>query len=67
MLKHLDSCIQSLKEMLGDSSNELGSEQQRALKSKIRKLKRLKKQPNCNREELYRIANETAEEVLKVL
>jgi hypothetical protein len=53
--------------MIGDPSNELGSEQQRALKSEIRKLKRLKKQPSCKREELYRVANEIAEEVLKIL
>jgi len=67
MSKRLDSCIQSLKQMIGDPSNELGSEQQRALKSEIRKLKRLKKQPSCKREELYRVANEIAEEVLKIL
>ena len=65
--KYLDSSIQILKDMLADQSNELGSEQQRALADEIRKLKRLKKQPRINREELYRIVSEIAETVSKIL
>ncbi len=65
--KHLDSCIQILKGMLGDQSNELGSEQQRALAEGIRKLKKLKKQPNLNQDELYRVVSEIAESVSKIL
>lgn len=65
--KYLESSIQILKDMLADQSNELESEQQRALAGEIRKLKRLKKQPRINREELYRIVSEIAETVSKIL
>lgn len=65
--KYLDSSIQILKDMLADQSNELESDQQRALAGEIRKLKRLKKQPRINREELYRIVSEIAETVSKIL
>jgi hypothetical protein len=65
--KYLDSCIQILKGMLGDQSNELGSEQQRALAGGIRKLKKLRKQPLMKRDELYRIVGEIAETVSKIL
>jgi len=65
--KYLDSCIQILKGMRGDQSNELESEQQRALAEGIRKLKKLKKQPKVKRDEVYRVVSEVAETVLKVL
>jgi hypothetical protein len=65
--KYLDSCIQILKGMLGDQSNELGSEQQRALAEGIRKLKKLKKQPQMKRDEVYRIVSEIAETVSRIL
>lgn len=66
-LKNLDSCIQILKGMRGDQSNELGSEQQRALAEEIRKLKKLKKQSHLNQDELYRVVSEIAESVSKIL
>jgi hypothetical protein len=65
--KYLDSSIQILKDMLADQSNELESEQQRALSADIRKLKRLKKQPHISSEELYRIVSEIAETVSRIL
>ena len=65
--KHLDASIQSLKEVLGDPSNELGSEQQRALAGEIRRLKRLKKRPHVDRDELYRVVSKVAETVLEIL
>ncbi len=65
--KYLDSSIQILKDMLADQSNELESEQQRALADKIRELKRLKKQPRINREDLHRIVSEIAETVSRIL
>lgn len=65
--KNIDSCIQSLKVMLGDQSNELGSEQKRALAGEIRKLKKLKKQEELNQDELYRVISAIAESVLKSL
>ena len=65
--KYLDSCIQILKGMLGDQSNELGSEQQRALAEGVRKLKKLKMQPQMKRDEVYRVASEIAETVSRIL
>jgi hypothetical protein len=46
--------------MLGDQSNELGSEQRRELAKEIRKLKRLQRQPTMSHEEVRRIVNEVA-------
>ena len=65
--KYLDSCISYLKQMLGDQSNELESEQRRALAAQIRKLKRLKTRRSVDRDELYRIVSEIAETVSKIL
>ncbi len=53
--KYLDSCIQILKGMRGDQSNELESGQQRALGREMVKLKRLKKQQNPDHDEVYRL------------
>jgi len=53
--------------MLGDQSNELGSEQQRALATEIRKLKSLRRQPKMSRDEVYRIVEEVALTVSKIL
>lgn len=65
--KHLDSCIQILKGMRADQSNELESRQQRALGREIQKLKRLAKQQHTDREELYRIVSEVAKTVSRIL
>lgn len=65
--KYLDSSIQSLQGIRGDQSNELGSEQQRALAKKIHKLKKLKKQPKLKQDELYLVVGEIAELVSKIL
>jgi hypothetical protein len=58
--KYLDSSIQLLKQMLGDQSNELGSEQRRALAKEIRKLKSLQRQPTKSHDEVRRIVNQVA-------
>lgn len=65
--KHVDASIQILKGMLADQSNELESEQQRALSAAIRKLRRLRKEPKIEREELVRVVSEVAEAVSRVL
>jgi len=64
--KNIDSCIQIIKRMLGDQSNELGSEQQKALCRVVGKLKKLKKQQNPSRDEVYRAVAEAAETVTKI-
>ncbi len=65
--KHLDSCIQILKRMRGDQSNELGSRQQRALGKEIQKLRKLAMQQNLDRDEVYRIVDEVARTVSEIL
>ncbi len=65
--KRLDSCIQILKVMRGDQSNELESEQQRALAKEIRKLKKLKMCSKVNHDELYRAISEVAETVSRLM
>jgi hypothetical protein len=64
--KYLDSCIQILKEMRGDTTNELESKQRRALAAEIRKLCKLKKQSTIDREELKRVVAEIVEAVCKL-
>lgn len=65
--KYLDSSIQILKGMLADKSNELESEQRRALTTAIRKLRGLAKQPKIDREVLYRAIDAIAEQIYKVM
>ncbi len=65
--KRLDSCIQILKAMRGDQSNELESEQQRAFTEQIRRLKALKKHSKIGRDELYRAVSEVAETVSRLM
>ena len=67
MDKYVDSSIQILKQMLGDQSNELGSERQRAFSREIRKLKKLKRQPNLKREDVYRVVSEVAKTISELM
>ena len=62
--KHLDPCIEHLKRMLGDKSNELESGTRRALAAALRKLKKLKKQPTTTYEDVHRTVAEVAKTVL---
>ena len=62
--KYLNSSIQILKDLLGDQSNELGSEGKRALSGAICKLKRLKRQPKASSSEVHCVIAEVAEAVL---
>jgi len=64
--KYLDSSIQILKGMRGDQSNELGSEQQRALGTEIAKLRKLKKRHAVTRKEVYRVVAEVAATVSNI-
>ncbi|HEY5056437.1 MAG TPA: hypothetical protein VII58_09765 [Acidobacteriaceae bacterium] len=63
--KYVDTSIQALKLMLGDETNELGSDGKRALCDVVGKLKRLSKQQEATYEELYRTVEEVAKTVLK--
>jgi hypothetical protein len=62
--KCLDSCIQRLKVMQGDLSNELESGQRRMITVWIRELKRMKKQPSPSQREIYRLVDEIATQLL---
>jgi len=63
---NVDTSIQRLKEMLGDETNELGSDGKKALCGAVGKLKRLKKHPNATYDEVYQTVAEVAELVLKL-
>ncbi len=65
--KYLDSCIQILKGMLEDQSNEWESEAKRVLSSGIRKLRMLKKQARIKPEELYRTVSDIAKAVSEIM
>jgi len=65
--KHLDSCIQKMQEILGDPTNELESAQQRTITEKIRKLKKLKKQPKLTHEAVLGAVSEVAEAILEIM
>jgi len=62
--KYVDASIQALKQMLGDETNELGSDGKRALSCAVSKLKRLKKQPRATDDELHQTVEEVAKLVL---
>ena len=62
--KNLDSCIQRLKVMQGDLSNELESGQRRMIAVWIRELKGMKKQPRLSQREIYRLVDEIATQLL---
>lgn len=65
--KYLDSCIQKMQVILGDSTNELGPVQRKVLAERIRVLRRLTKRKRLGHEELYRVVGQIAEEVSGML
>jgi hypothetical protein len=66
-VKYLNASIQGIKEILADKTNELESEQRRALAREIGKLKKLAKLRKPSRDEVYRVVSEVAETVSKIL
>ena len=64
--KHLNSCIQMLKDMRGDKSNELTSEQQSMLDFELRKLKKLKRIAKPTRDEVTRVVSEVAATIYQI-
>jgi hypothetical protein len=65
--KHIDSCIGLLKQMLGDSNNELTSEQRSKLKKGIRDLKRLQRTKQLTHRQVFVVVNEIAEVALEIV
>ena len=64
--KYIDSCIDQLREMLGDPNNELTSEQQSKIEKHIRDLKRLRRAPKLSHREIFPVANQIAETLFEI-
>jgi hypothetical protein len=67
MQKLIDSCIASLKGMLGDTNNELTAEQQRQLNKGIRDLKRLQKAKTLTYARKFAVAKQIADATYDIL
>ena len=65
--KRIDSCIELIKTMLGDTNNELTSEQRNKLKTGIHDLKRLQKATKLTHTEVFAVVSWVAEAALEVL
>ena len=65
--KQVDSCINVLKKMLGDTNNELSSEQQSKLKKGIRDLKRLQRATNFTHKQAVIVVDEIAKAAFEIL
>ena len=65
--KLIESCIEELKKMLGDSNNELTSGQRAELTSNIRELKQLKKATKLTHQEVYFVVARIAKTAFEVI
>lgn len=65
--KLIDTCISSLKGMLGETNNELSSEQRRNLQSKIRELKKLARAKTLTSKQLFAVVDSVAQAALDLL
>jgi len=64
--KQIGSCIDLLKDMLGDANNELSSEQRSNLKKGIGNLKKLQKAQNLSYAEIFAVVSEIAQTALEI-
>jgi hypothetical protein len=65
--RQIDSCIDLLRKMLGDSNNELSSEQQSKLKKGIRDLKRLSRATKLTHMQVFAVVSQIAEAAFEIL
>ena len=65
--KRINSCIDLLKEMLGDANNELTSGQREQLKSGIRDLRRLLKAKKLTHQEVFVVVARIAKAAYEVV
>ena len=59
--KHIDSCIELIKQMLGDTNYEMTSEQRNTLMKGIRDLKRLRKAKKLTHKEIFAVVSRIAQ------
>jgi hypothetical protein len=64
--KMIDSCIELIKQMLGDPNNEMTSEQRNKLMSGIRELKRLQKAKKLTHKEAFAVVSSIARAAYEV-
>lgn len=65
--KHIDSCIDLLRKMLGNPNNELSSEQRSKLKKGIHDLKRLLLATKLTHAQVFEVASQIAKTALEIL
>jgi hypothetical protein len=65
--KRINSCIELIKEMLGDANNELTSGQREELMAGIRDLKRLQKAKKLTHQEVFMVVARIARAAYEVV
>jgi hypothetical protein len=65
--KQIDTCIDQLRKILGDTNNELTSKQRSKLKRGIDDLKRLQRETKLTQKEVFAVVSRVAKEVFEIL
>ena len=65
--KQIDTCIDQLRKILGDTNNELTSKQRSKLKRGIDDLKRLQRETKLTQKEVFAVVSRIAREVFEIL
>jgi hypothetical protein len=65
--KQIDTCIDQLRKILGDTNNELTSKQRSKLKKGIDDLKRLQRETKLTQKEVFAVVSRIAKEVFEIL
>jgi hypothetical protein len=66
-LKQIDTCIDQLRKILGDTNNELTSKQRSKLKKGIDNLKRLQRETKLTQKEVFAVVSRIAKDVFELL
>ena len=66
-LKQIDTCIDQLMKILGDTYNELTSKQRSKLKRGIDDLKRLQRETKLTQKEVFAVVSRIAKDVFELL
>jgi hypothetical protein len=65
--KQIDTCIDQLRKILGDTNNELTSKQRSKLKKGIDDLKRLQRETKLTQKEVFAVVSRIAKDVFELL
>ena len=65
--KQIDTCIDQLRKILGDTNNELTSKQRSKLKKGIDNLKRLQRETKLTQKEVFAVVSRIAKDVFELL